>query len=410
MSRLLRATVTRLNAISVRFFQPFFLAVCIAAIGISEAATPAWAINGAAAPGNDTHNFVGRTKSTIIDTSDSTTTINNQVTEQGTGSIIRPGVALTASHTLHNAGNSKEGFERFELPDPATSVQNFYGLGVLHPAYDPSTISDHDIGLMLLLNGQDASTGGILPAADSDPLGTGAAKKDVTMAGYNNQGTYMTGNVRAKLGNGNFDPAVDKTAQTYSYRTASATPAGTSQHYLQKGDSGGPTFFNDGTNELLVGVHQSSSEPKTSTDVRVDTHRTFVDGGAGGSERTLDFLKAAAAGSTKAWSAADWQRGAAGAADKPSGNDVVILDPTKNNDAANTTINLDEASAILDGLLTDVTLNISGQVLDVNAAIGLTGGSGVLNGGIINVGDAASSKLNVGYSLENEGTLNIKEL
>jgi hypothetical protein len=352
---------------------------------------------------------VGRTKSTIVDTAGSNTTSSNVQTGEGTGTHIRANAVLSASHTLHSKANPRVGFERFELPDPAASVQVFYGLGVLHPMYDPAGISDHDIGLMLLLNAHDTVVGGMLATADSDPLGTTVAKKDVTMAGYNNQGTYMEGNVRAKLGEANFDPAIDKTAQTYSYRTASATPAGTSKHYTQSGDSGGPTFYHDGTNELLVGVHRSSAEPDQSTDVRVDTHRPFIDGGSGTSDRTLDFLKAAAAGNSQNWSAGPWSRGSAGAAEAPKSNDVVVLDPTKNNDATNTVVNLDANSAVLDGLLNDVTLNISGKTLDVTASIGATGGSGVLNGGVINVGDAAGSKLDVGFSLENVGTVNVKK-
>ena len=325
------------------------------------------------------------------------TNANAVDTHLATGSYIRQGVVLTAGHAVNADRRSGVAFERFQL-----GATRYFGLGVANPGYDPSgpQVSGQDLSLMLLLNSRANQPGEAFPqladAGGAHALTQGQSVEVIGFTGPGGVSEKRRGVMSIRNPHGG-----DITATTYTYRAAGTDST-------QPGDSGGPHLhdFGGAIGKRIVATTQSGNGGGISTGVRVDAHRPFIDGDGVGGKRTI--TKFAVAGHAD-WSAgASWARGSAGAASAPGADDVVVLDPSTGADS-DRVVTVDVNTAQLDGLLNDVTLRVPGSKLYVTAPDGVNAGSGVLNGGVIELsGDAFNpGVLAVGASLDNQGTIKV---
>jgi hypothetical protein len=348
-------------------------------------------------------------------------------THTGTGSYFAGGLAytdptttrprgavLTVAHAINQKKATKPGeldkfvqrFERFQLVDKGPQLP---ALGVQHPKYRiiPG-LSVNDIGLLLVLNGPARAADQTFPTL-ARPRGGGAGP-DVLAAGAKVEVIGFT-----KPGGGSTkrrgmleipNPAGDNiTNELYGF------PKDPSPDFVEPGDSGGPNLAQVGGAKRIVGVTRSASKPPgtLSEAVRVDNHNAFLAGDGAENKRVIVRWKD---GANTDWSNDNrWERSSQLKPSKPELCDVVVLDPTTGPDKTKQ-VTVDEKSAFLDGLLNDVTLTVKTQELRVFGNIGDTPSSGVLNGGVINIGDGAVGTrglLTIGAGLENAkgGTINV---
>ncbi|MBI3868274.1 MAG: trypsin-like serine protease [Verrucomicrobia bacterium] len=315
-----------------------------------------------------------------------------------TGSLVKPGQVLTAAHCINppNTGTSaaRQSFERFLFYDSnLKKLKAYSALGVRHPAYDPTRFyASKDVGVLLLLNGPETPLG-LLADPDDDPKDG----KNGTVVGF----TGAEGDFPLKGGT----VLTDSPAASNLRYDRSESPV-----ILQDGDSGGPTLFSFGDKEKIVGTHSFIDRIKTpeyDVDTRVGRFLDFINGkGAIGIDESTKI------GVFTQWKGKDggdwstgkfWTRPAGN--DVPEDNDVAILDPTTGSDQAIEVSIGDGGTKKLEGLLTDVKLTIANK-----GTLAVTGPSGALNGGAMNVGDKTAGAANFDYSLDNEGTLNINSL
>src|SRR5579871_2633809 len=319
----------------------------------------------------------------------------------GSGSYITNGVVLTCSHNV--AGGFSDSV--------VIGGQSYFALGVQDPLYAGGGGDPNDIGLYLVLNQPNVPTvpWGFAPvlATPADPQLT--VGSTVSVLGYGKSppgglpliGTMtMTNGAVTMAGTG----ISNVTANTYAF----VQPP--SQSLTDPGDSGGPYIANIGGTYKIVAVHTtgytSPGGAKTgASGVRVDTHLDFVTGngqnmGGGVYASALDRMTNT---TDTAWSAAtSWARTSTNFNLAPQANDIAILDPTQNSDAG-ITVTLDVTPPNLNGLLSDVTLKVnSGKALNV------VGVSGALNGGLIDIGGATAGGVNIGFGLDNEGTVTLR--
>jgi hypothetical protein len=291
-------------------------------------------------------------------------------------------------------------FERFQLGEPP----RHFGLGVQHPAYNRAQKrprSANDIGLMLLLNRP------IAPGDDPMLVAAGAApglNATVTVVGFTDttSGAFASKKRKGEMKISALFP--DEYEDEFRY---DINAAGGPYSHTEKGDSGGP-HFKDGK---IVAITVASETGTSSWGTRVDQHLGFVHGNGADGKRVIDrFIP----GADPNWSNhARWRRTSANTPAAPMPNDIAVLDPTSGADNG-IHVAMDAPSDDLDGLLTDVTLNIRNSTLRVTGTVGKADGSaigtGALNGGVINVGGGASGQngnLEVGWSMDNQGTINI---
>ncbi len=319
----------------------------------------------------------------------------------GSASYITNGVVLTAAHNINTAnlvtpGNVTNSVGR-TIDSVSIGGQQYFALGVQDPLYAGVASDPNDIGLYLVLNAP-AVPGGVFPTLakpGSTPLTTG---NTIQVLGFGKSapgGLPIYGTMTMT------NPAVNV---TYNQYTFTQPP---SLDLTDSGDSGGPYV----SNNVIYAVHTTGITTlgvKTgATGTRVDNHYGFATGdgqtnGAAASPATLVRLSGTAAAN---WNtAATWGRASTNFAAVPQTDDIAILDPTANSDAA-TVVSVNVDTAALGGLLNDVTLNVNGHALNVTSTSGaaIGGNSGVLNGGKINVSGAAGSVLNVSASFDNEG-------
>jgi V8-like Glu-specific endopeptidase len=361
--------------------------------------------------GNDDRKYVGR--------------IMREGSNAGSGTLIQPNNeyrpwVLTAGHVLNSqtreSTNKKiyirQRFERFK----DNNDKIIFGLGVQHPTFagqaDGSSYGPtiKDVGLLLLLNGPDAADfgTGTLGLADADYPGEGGG---ATIAGFaNNFDQKFAKKAPVKL-----KVAADLGAETITWQKQA------NFGYIQPGDSGGPTFNPDGK---IIGVHSysihdgetpSDSNLTASVDMRVNANAQFLRGdgvGDAGSEvgRLNRYIGAAGAAEPYQWESEGdsgiWKRGTTASEKKaPKNNDVAVIDPTKGDDKAGHTIEIKNAStADLEGLLTDVTIKVTND-----KALRVTGRTGALNGGVIEVGGDSKGKIDIRHAIENRGTITLKD-
>jgi hypothetical protein len=309
------------------------------------------------------------------------------------GTLIGDGVVLTAAHCVSQGLEVR--FERFAL-----GGQTFFGLGVRNPLFLATAGTGYDQadnGLVLLLNGP--STPVATLATAQDQVKDGATVK---VAGFNAQiaagpliGSAVVVNTGGAPANGIF----------YAYdRTKSDS-------LLQGGDSGGPAFATFNGVDKVIGVHSFIDVAKkkfdvpVDVDIRVNKFLPFMRGDGQAGKAVLDRL-----GPVKdvVWTDDDaWRRGSTLTKESPQEANVAILDPTRDPDASTTTVKVRNSPPALAGLLNDVTLRIEeGGYLKVRERPG----SGVLNGGVIEVGGGKrTATFDDFFKLENLGMFTIKK-
>ncbi len=322
------------------------------------------------------------------------------------GSYIRQGVVLTAGHAINDDKPAAQDFERFQL-----GGTRFLGLGVQHPSHPAGgAVSGNDIGLILLLNGRATMGAEAFPTLAAANGGGAAAGPD-NLAGGNSVeliGFTGPGGTSAKrrgvLTIKNPPDAGDIAQQTYTYRVPPSTD------FSQPGDSGGPHVHDFGgvKGKRIVATVNAGNGSTISLGTRVDAHRGFIDGDGSGGARVVNRLSNG--GNTTFDTAARWRRGSGNANTVPGAGDVVVLDTTVNTDTG-ITVDSTADTAGFDGLLNDVKLRIREGHFQVVGGTASTPGSGVLNGGRIDVfrGGAAVTRFTVGWSMENAGQFNIGE-
>lgn len=320
-----------------------------------------------------------------------------------TASHIANGVVLTAGHCIDSGASSRyRSFNRFTLGQARAA------LPVVHPQYMGEVgEGNKDIALLLVLNGQDDNSSGrnILATNAEDVtlianIG-GAAPAVAQIVGWQfaDDSTFtqplrgVTSVIASPAGEWRYD------------RTAAAAGAFTGSNWVNRGDSGGPSFYDFGgaTGTKLIGVHsfRDARKPADATrdvDTRVSPNLDFIDGKGVNNQAVFTRLKGT--GNRSLAEAADWTRAVNPAATLPSTDDIAILDPNSSSNAGDTTVTLDNAStASLGGLLTDVTLRVRNA-----ATLKVTGKSGVLNGGELDA-SGALAKVEVGHQFYNTGTI-----
>lgn len=320
-----------------------------------------------------------------------------------TATHIANGVVLTAGHCIDSGGSSRyRSFNRFALGQARAA------LPVVHPQYTGDVgEGNKDIALLLVLNGQgdNAAGRGILATNAEDVTlvaNIGQAVPAVAqIVGWQfaDDSTFtqplrgVTSVVASPAGEWRYD------------RTAAAAGGFTGSNWVNRGDSGGPSFYDFGgaTGTKLIGVHsfRDARKPADATrdvDTRVAPNLDFIDGKGVNNQAVFTRLKGT--GNRSLTEATDWTRAANPAATLPSTDDIAILDPNSSSNEGDTIVTLDDAnSAGLGGLLTDVTLRIRNT-----ATLKVTGKSGVLNGGLLDASGAAA-RVEVGHQFYNAGTL-----
>ncbi|MFN0012259.1 MAG: trypsin-like serine protease [Phycisphaerales bacterium] len=326
-------------------------------------------------------------------------------THLATGSYIRQGLVLTAGHAINSDAPAAQEFERFQL-----GGDRFLGLGVQHPSHPAGgAVSGNDIALMLLLNGRATMGGEVFPTLAAANAGGPAAGPDNLVGGNTAELIGFTGpggtsaKRRGLITIKNPPDAGDVAQQTYTYRV----PAGTD--FSQPGDSGGPHVFDFGgmKGKRIVATVNAGNGSTISLGTRVDAHRGFIDGNGVGGVRVVTRMTAGA--NTAFDNAGRWQPGT-GPAAAPGAGSVVVLDTTAGDDTG-LIVESSADTPNLDGMLNDVRLRISGGHFQVVGGTASTPGSGVLNGGRIDVfrGGPAVTRFTVGWSMENASEFNVGE-
>jgi hypothetical protein len=329
----------------------------------------------------------------------------------GSANLIKPNAqapayVLTAAHCLDYIGEERQGggtdgfirprFERYF--NEGKKAQRYFALGVQNPRF--SALPDGtsfgtdiaDIGLLLLLNGQNiTTTPGVLGGANDEAV----AGETIKFAGYANRALGQAALVGEQV--------VDSVPNGRDYIFSKFPP---SVHWTQPGDSGGPVLKTFNGTEKIVGLNSGgtiTTNMGVSTgnffQVRPNAYRNFIlgDGEVIGGNPAVGVINRSriADGANTDWTtAANWARGSANAPNVPSNGDVAVLDPTSDPNANTTmvTIPLGTPTENLEGLLNDVDLV-------VRSGLHVTGRSGVLNGGRIR----NNNILNIKHSLDNVG-------
>jgi V8-like Glu-specific endopeptidase len=209
----------------------------------------------------------------------------------GTGSVIATAalptgkMVLTAAHCINTTitpGGSfdVQRFERFTLPGGA----QLYGLGVQPPGFTVTGgVRPDDIGLILLLN---APAG--LPTA---PLAT-PAQSAALAVGDPIRFLGFTGSMPGG------DPLLGTTVIQSLETPVIRMDAAPDYHYIEAGDSGGPSLRNFGTPAApdwrVISVHRSSVNgvPPDFQDISINAHAGFLNGEGVGGVRTFTTLAA----------------------------------------------------------------------------------------------------------------------
>ncbi|MBI3867540.1 MAG: trypsin-like serine protease [Verrucomicrobia bacterium] len=336
--------------------------------------------------------------------------VHDETSQHCTGSLIDKGVVLTAAHCINPTNEPDRQFaahfERFTLyertKDDKRVNRQYFALGVQHPAYNPFVdFGGNDIGLLLVLNGPVEPLGAL--AAEADKVKNGDT---VTLIGFTSaSGNYpLSGLSVLHATKGTTEPK----ELVYDRSKAGAV--------FEPGDSGGPTLFTFDKTRKIIGVH-SFSEPDpnkerefiTDVDTRVNQYLEFLQGKGGPSR--VDGVRQAVLCRWKGADSGDWnketrwERASADPPDAvPQTDDVAILDPSRNEGDLDTKVDISApGTAALEGLLTDVKLNIAN-----NGSLVVKGISGTLNGGEINIGDGSAGSAQFRCGLDNVGTINIK--
>jgi len=182
------------------------------------------------------------------------------------GTLIAPTVFLTAGHCVSGADGARVWFDT-DLTDneeyPYEGDTSFEGNPIPHPDYDWGLSDPHDVGVVIL---DEAVTGidfGVLPAEGlldklkkSVPLRSGGGET-FTMVGYGQLAEWPPPVLTSEL--------VRRVAES-EYVALTPTNLHLSQHLSENsrwdpddggtcfGDSGGPAFWIDDGNEVLVAV------------------------------------------------------------------------------------------------------------------------------------------------------------
>lgn len=324
---------------------------------------------------------------------------------QCTATHISNGVVLLAAHCLDSTSSSRyRGFNRFELNGQRPA------LGIVRPGWGRAVgEGNNDIALLLVLNGQnDNASGRAILAANADDVNLeaniNANGPNIQLVGWQSADDTTSGTATPLSG---VTRLVGSPAGEWRYdRTVVAGGGFTGSNWINRGDSGGPSFFNFGgmTGTKLMGVHSFRDDrvPANATrdvDTRVSPHLDFIDGKGVGGEAV--FVRVAGVGARDWDTAADWSRAVAPAASTPKDGDVVILDPTSAGNAGDTIMTLSTAGATrnLLGLLTDVKLRVSNA-----AVLKVTGSSGAVNGGEL-AASGTGTRVEVGHQFYNAGDL-----
>jgi hypothetical protein len=312
-----------------------------------------------------------------------------------TGSYIRQGVVLTAGHAIN--GDSRFGvrFEQFQL-----GATRYFGLGVAHPTFEPegAVVRGDDVGLILLLNGRANQPGEAFPlladAGGAHALTQGQSVEVIGFTGPNGTSVKRRGTMSIRTPHGG-----DITPELYTYRAAGTDST-------QPGDSGGPQVhdFGGAVGKRIVATTQSGTGAGVSTGARVDANRSFIDGDGAGPNGYRAIARFAGTGTVDFNDDAVWARGGTGAAQAPRAVDIAVIDPTTGSDR-DIVVNVSGDTPALDGLLNDATIRVrNGRTLNVTASNLFSAGSGVLNGGVIDVEDGY---FKVEMSVENRGEMRL---
>lgn len=349
----------------------------------------------------------------------------------GTGFLISDGVVLTAAHCIN--GDFRVGIgvrdfvmrqhcERVQFGEGPNQRRVYAGLGINHPRFPfieadnrpPLTLSadvfngrrgDHDVGIIVLVNGPRRSDFNPPPLAGSDF--TPASGSKGVFLGYSDAQAEPT---RAPL-EGVFELAnMDGVPWFNSIFMAFTTATRGCLHVPIPGDSGGPFVFMNGNNQVIGAVASfvedfgpKNNGPFKFVTAAVKGHRSFIDGKDPDGRVLTRFT--GPAGMNHAWrTASNWSRALGTPATAPRANDVAIIDPTVNPDTGAYTIRVNANTAPLDGLLSDATLKIHSATLLVN------GFTGALNTGTADMTSNSTSeepfgRLRVRHMLDNLGVL-----
>jgi V8-like Glu-specific endopeptidase len=175
-----------------------------------------------------------------------------------TGALVAPRAILTAAHCLE--GRRPADYRVFfgsAVDGPGTSLDVV--AAVVHPAYDAIT-GANDVAVLTL-----GTPSGVVPVPMASAVDATLVGRTVRLVGFGRDDSGATGTARAGTA-----VVTSLDAGVFHYAPSPANTCG--------GDSGGPTFYDAGDGERLVGVTRSGDEACASsgTATRIDAVADFV--------------------------------------------------------------------------------------------------------------------------------------
>jgi hypothetical protein len=372
----------------------------------------------------------------------------------GTGSYLGNNIVLTCAHVLNKlvqpgGGALQMRYQAFQLD--AFGPQQYAGLGVMDPAYNVAGIGGTDLGLIITLNmPQSAPVGQNFPVLAGNPIPSvpgatypllnplpnpaspnAANYQTVAVTGYSsndpNASAERTGafTINTIPAAGNFGSNL---APPVAVPQAPPIPVSPNAAYTQKGDSGGPWWLpgSVGPQDEIYGVTSYGNQTDTlsiAASVTLDLSFLNGNGAMGTTIRRIDPYVlppgvAAVAGHAQVVDNFDTGGNFRGGLNsqnaliaQPGFGEIAMLNPLSQYDS-DTEVDVTDQTQSLDGLVNNVNLDVSGPGVGLNITYGsanLTGGSGVLNGGIITVDNGASFTSSWKFDNENLGILKVED-
>jgi len=179
-----------------------------------------------------------------------------------TATLIAPRVLLTAAHCVADGAMPTAFFGSAPEGDAGTSIAVVATL--VHPAFDPSTLTN-DVAMALLA--QDAPPGATPWPLPTAPLDSSSVGLSLRLVGFGETAAGDSSPPQKRVGTATL---ASLTATQLVLTPAPSQPC--------EGDSGGPAFATIGGTEVVVGVTSSGDAQCTQGghDMRVDAFTSFI--------------------------------------------------------------------------------------------------------------------------------------